>query len=488
MASDALSRSERGGVLLVAFVLSTVMAVAVASLLKLSSNALTMSQRSALSNDAMNLAEAGLELALWSFNQAHADNPEAWNGWQPGLTDDDRRRTFTEFAPPRNSTAAVKVYLRNFNSTGVPVPVIISQATIQPAKGAPIQKVIEVQLTRRSFFATGLVGRRGVTLNGTNVTIDSWISGIDRNPGSPTPYSLAVRRPYGSVATLALDASVAVQNANVYGFVSVGAQDTGGHVSLGPNGVISGDFNAPSGTRDEGRIAGNFTVDLPNVAVPTPVTVTTITAQQGVLEGGTYPRATGAGTIQDPINVADNTYYYRISALDLDPTRGKAKDLVIRNGCRVVFLIHNAAGGLGNEVVSTGATSSLTIQPGASLAIYTNGNVRLAGNGVANLNGSTTAFQIWGTNTSASGQTIAVTGNAGLTGIIYAPNGHIDITGNGDVFGAVVGDRVRINGNSGFHYDESLANFGGNNPFRVSIWRELVAAPHRAAYDAELNF
>jgi hypothetical protein len=71
---------------------------------------------------------------------------------------------------------------------------------------------------------------------------------------------------------------------------------------------------------------------------------------------------------------------------------------------------------------------------------------------------------------------------------VYAPNGTIDITGNGDVKGAVIGDTITLNGQGNFHYDESLANFGGTNPFKVVKWRELVSQTQRDGYNTELDF
>ncbi len=481
-------RSHRGSVLLVALVFAAVIAIALTSYIKMSSTALNVSQRSFLANDAMNVTEAGLEQALWSFNQANVNNAAAWTGWDSGLSSDDKRRTFTQFTLSQNATASVRVYLKNYNSTGVPIPIAVAKSTVTPVSGAPVIKMVEIYLARRSFFATGLVGKHGVTFNGNNTQVDSWVSGVDTNPSSPTAYSTAVRRPYGSIAALAVDADVAVNNADVYGYVSVGSSDTGGYVSLGSNGIISGDFNATSGTRDEDRIAGNFTADLPDVTVPTPTTFTLVSSQQGVIDGGTYPKANGSGVIQDPINAADNTYYYKINGVDLDATHGKTPALTIRANCKVVFIIQGGTGGSGTEVVGTGNSSSLTISSGATLGIYTAGNVRFAGLGVANANGATTSLQIWGTNTSPGGQTVQVSGNGGLTGIVYAPNATIDITGNGDVKGAIIGDRIRLNGQGNFHYDESLANFGGSNPFKVSKWRELVSDTQRSLYATELNF
>jgi hypothetical protein len=481
--------SERGSILLVALMFAGIVALALTSYLQMTSMALDVSQRSFLANDSMNVTEAGLERALWSFNQANSSNANAWTDWSDGLTSNDKRRTFTydNTSFSQNATGTVRVYVKDYNSPGVPVPIAVAKATITPARGAPIIKEVEVFLARRSFFSTGLVGKRGVRFNGNNTQVDSWVSGVDTNPGTPIAYTTTVRRPYGSVAALSVTADVSVQNADIYGYVSVGSEDIDSHVSIGSQGIVSGSFAAAAGTRDTSRIAGNFTADLPDVSIPAPTTFTTVSGQS-VIDGGTYPKAAGNGAIQDPINASDQTYYYKASSVDLDSAHGKTPALTIRTGCKVVFILQGGTGGSGTEVVGTGNTSILTIQSGATLAVYTAGNVRLTGLGVANQNGSTTSFQVWGTNSTPAGQTVQVSGNGGLTGIVYAPNATINVTGNGDIKGAIIGDTITLNGNGNFHYDESLANFGGSNPFKVAKWRELVSETQRNTYTTELNF
>ena len=97
-------------------------------------------------------------------------------------------------------------------------------------------------------------------------------------------------------------------------------------------------------------------------------------------------------------------------------------------------------------------------------------------------------FQIWGTSTSTtSDQRIDIKGNGVLSGVVYAPNGDVGIVGNGDVMGSMVAERIRVTGNATFHYDESLANFGSGNPYRVSRWRELTTATDRAAVSSVLS-
>jgi hypothetical protein len=96
-------------------------------------------------------------------------------------------------------------------------------------------------------------------------------------------------------------------------------------------------------------------------------------------------------------------------------------------------------------------------------------------------------LQIWGTKTSGV-QDIHIAGNGVLSAVVYAPQGSVTINGNGDVMGSVVANDITLTGNALFHYDESLADFGGGNPFRVSIWKELTTASQRNAYATALSF
>lgn len=51
---------------------------------------------------------------------------------------------------------------------------------------------------------------------------------------------------------------------------------------------------------------------------------------------------------------------------------------------------------------------------------------------------------------------IKFTGNSTIFADIYAPGFHIDTTGVSQYYGRIIGEDVQIQGNSGFHYDETL--------------------------------
>jgi hypothetical protein len=76
----------------------------------------------------------------------------------------------------------------------------------------------------------------------------------------------------------------------------------------------------------------------------------------------------------------------------------------------------------------------------------------LSGNSVNNQTLNANQFQI---NYGGNGS-INVTGNASTSYfILNAPNAGVKITGNGDIFGAVLGKTIQDSGNGGFHYDKS---------------------------------
>ncbi|HUE73717.1 MAG TPA: pilus assembly protein TadG-related protein, partial [Pirellulaceae bacterium] len=56
----------------------------------------------------------------------------------------------------------------------------------------------------------------------------------------------------------------------------------------------------------------------------------------------------------------------------------------------------------------------------------------------------------------ATGGTIKLAGNKKFHGVVYAPQSDVDIAGTADIFGAIVGQNLRIHGDAAAHYDESL--------------------------------
>jgi len=124
------------------------------------------------------------------------------------------------------------------------------------------------------------------------------------------------------------------------------------------------------------------------------------------------------------------------------------------------------------------------VPAGSKLTIYVEANVKIAGNGLANSNVQPISCQIYGVSTSPGGQEMEIVGSGSLSTGVYAPNGNVEIKGNGDVMGSIVANKIKLTGNAAFHYDESLVERDSDQPFTISKWRELTRAIDRAPYEA----
>jgi Tfp pilus assembly protein PilX len=446
-------RSERGTLLVVAMVFGALLAVALGSFVSLNTHSLKMSLRSHFAAEATNMAESGLEEAIWSFNQAQSGDPDAWIGWSIGGPV--ATRIFSDFNLGANATGAVKIFVDSYNPAPGDQPTIVAEASVTLPNGqGVVSRTVEIKLKRRSYFAAGLVAKDGVTFSGNNASVDSWISDPDNDAGTAAiPYSTAVRRDRGSIGAASVNATISLNNADIWGTASVGGTSLSA-ISVGPNGRV-GPFGTESGVKDPASIATDFRANFDPIGNP---------------GGGTV-----LATLGSELGTAGTTTFWRAPQLT---------DSIMIHGDVTLVL---TAGPAVSAIDITGM-KIMTVAVGSRLSIYTEGDVKIAGQGLLNENDSPETFQLWGTSTSAIAQDIQIEGNGALKGVIYAPNGDIKINGNGDVMGAAVGRKVTLTGNAAFHYDESLANWRANSPFGIVRWRELRTRDEKAVHVTHLSF
>jgi hypothetical protein len=464
--------------LIVAMLISAIIAIALASYLQLTRSGLTISNRALYNNAAMNLAENGLEEAMYSINKKVADDTYDWNvKWTTdGSTSSSsawRTLPVTQF--DQNATGFVRVYV--FNYVGVVAPRVVARSTITlgGAASRPIEKWVEIILTKASKFANGLVAKETITFNGNNATVDSWNSDPDNNPATAAiDYDATTKRDNGTVGSISVAVgAIGVNNADIFGYAATG----GAAVTVGSQGKV-GPFNTPNGTIADGHTSTDFSASFDPVTAP-PASYTNINIPNNA--DYVLPDDTGASA------AADGTYY--LSAINCDIKQV----LKVAAGKKVVLRLTTGA----QAIKLTGGSAAINLETGAKLEIYTEGDIDIAGQGV--MNGGTTDatcgqpinFQIWGTAVAPDTQNIAVSGNGVYSGIIYAPQGHVTMNGggnSGNVSGSIVANDITLNGSVKFHYDESLGNMGTGNPYRVQQWVELTTAAQRAAYSSVLDF
>jgi hypothetical protein len=498
--------TERGSLLTTALIFAAALALILGGYLQLSATSMKLANRSFYANAAMNLADAGVERALWTFNQVTSrtlSTANAWsesNGWT--LVGGNAYATLTDFELPQNASGVVKVHVQHYNPSGAIRPKIVCQAIITPVGGAPVMKFVEVDCRRRSPFSTAMVAINRVTFNGTKTIVDSWL-GVDES-GEPLKYSDAVRRNHGSIAALGVaveSGSLNAGNADIYGTVA-----TAGDMPLvGPNGTVSQTDPRQTGVIDPKLMTRDFAANFDDATAP-----------ELLLGDGYFDKAiTGTTTLGDSGAAArlvpeiDDAKSYRVYSVPEIRLSGTST-LSIEPNTHVVIVLPP---GKGTAVQVTG-TASIIIPATSSLQIYTADDVNIAGGGVAN--GSATEpnpavnFQIWGTRPTApdsgdrapgaspSRQQISVAGNGILSATVYAPFADVQLRGHSSatptsatlyhVQGSVVAYNVTMTGRSAFHYDESLANWRGAAPFGIAKWRELVTAADRALFADRLSF
>jgi hypothetical protein len=468
--SHRSSDPRRGSLLIVAMLLSAIIAISLTSYIRLSRTALTISNRAFYNNAAVNLAEQGIEEAMYALNQNVADASYAWPGWT--ISGTNAYREWTGVTLSQGATASYRVYVYNYSAANLAAKTVISRSrvTLGGVATAPIEKWIKVTCRKTSKFANGLVAKTSITFNGNNATVDSWNSDPDNNAATAAiKYDSTVKHDLGSVGSISVSVgAVAVNNADIYGYASTG----GSLPTVGSQGRI-GPFGTGNGVMDMSRVNTDFTANFDPVTAPTGSYSTYAGA---ITTSVSLPRA-GVDTVMGTGIYAG---YYMITA---DSVNFNNQTLTITG--KVILKLTNTI----TSIDIGGGSGALNINPGATLQVYGAGDFKIAGNGI--MNGGTTDAtanqpincQFYGTKTTGV-QDIQIAGNGVLSSIVYAPQGSLKINGNGSVMGSYVANDITVVGNANFHYDESLGNYGGNNPFRISSWKELTSAADRSTSEA----
>jgi hypothetical protein len=422
----------------------------------------------------MNLAENGLEEAMYSLNRRVSDPSYSWQnaGW--GTDDDEAWRKWTNLPVDGAAWGEIRVYVYNY--TGESAPVVVARGTVRPpaSSGAPdVEKWVLIRTRRASKFANGLVAREFIRFNGANATVDSWISQPDS--GGTFTYSSSRARDQASVGSVSVAVdSVAVQNARIWGYASTG----GALPQVGPQGSI-GPFGSANGFIDMNRVSTHFFANFEigfNIrtvsSFPEPVSTSDLAKLMTTAPPPLVRLSSGKFRLKNPLLL-------RSSVLEIA-------------GPVELYLSSPPSGNTNN--LEVGGTGAINILPTGSLTIYTLSNVGIAGNGVVNVGttgttaGLPSKFQLYGQTTTATvKQTISIAGNGALSGAIYAPGASVTIAGNRDVLGSIVANDITFAGSVLFHQDESLAKLTTAAPYRLTSWNELTTASEREPYRGDLD-
>ena len=434
---------RHGGLLITALLLCSIISlITLPSYIMLSKTALRQSQRAMFNVAVVDLAETGLEHAVWAQNNV-SSNPSGWTDWSL-VQNGSYYRNFTGFNFNGGVSGSVKVVVMAPNTAN---SVAIARASITLQDGQKIEKWVRSTLFRSQATMQGLALSGSLSMNGGGTVVDSWNSDPDNKAATASiPYSDGVPQSNATVSTTSQGVGSVCGTGYFYGSVKVGAASGGVNFYGYPN--------------------PNYVVNNYTAPVPSPVSMPAggLSLTWGRQQNGT-------------IGVAGQSSLYQMSSLDL----GDGGNMTIAGNVVLLLTLSSAA-------LNIDGSSNITLSAGATLSIYTPGNITLNGSGFIN-NAAAKNLKIFGTAVSPATQTFQWTGSTSISGLVYAPNADISMTGGGSQFyGAMTARSVAID-NGGLHFDESLYGFGAASSATVSVrsYVELETPDSQAPYVSLMN-
>jgi hypothetical protein len=435
-------KREQGSVLLTGLIVALAAGVTLASYLVLVSNRCRMTMHSMDWTKAMPVLESGIEEAL---THAHDDFSNLTvNGWTAGTLSG--QPVFSKFRTNSDGSYFWAAILTNSFFTN---PVIYSSGFVPVPLGKGfISRTVKVGTSRPVQFASAVAATGQIAFNGNNEYVDAYNSCNGSYGGTNSHGATSV------VTDSTAGGAVSVGNGSIYGTVNTGP---GGNVSAGPNSAV-GDSSWVS-NHNTGIEGAGYTNDTMNVSYPSnslpanlvnalaPQTTTNVT---GLLGGLASQFGLGGATSATVLSGGN----YQMSSL----TNSSSSSPVLVTGPSTLYISGN---------LSITGTGSIQILPGGSLTVYVGGSTTtISGQGVVNNSGSPENFSYLGL---AGNTSITFSGQAIFYGTIYDPQADFTMTGNADVFGAVIAKSFTNNGNASLHYDRCLGLLGN---LVVTSWKE----------------
>lgn len=78
------------------------------------------------------------------------------------------------------------------------------------------------------------------------------------------------------------------------------------------------------------------------------------------------------------------------------------------------------------------------------------------------------------TDNRSGGPPVEIDSNAEVYALVYAPNASLRLDSNGQLYGAVIADRIRLSSNYRIHYDEDAAHEGEPGRYHALSWRQFI--------------
>jgi hypothetical protein len=449
---------QRGSAVLVALCLTVVLGIAVIGYVAVCARTMEMSNRSFCTTSSVQLAEIGVEEALWTLNKASqayvGGSSYGWSGagWTlttptiNGVPVPTATKTLTGFVSNRGLQGSVNIKIEYYSNNNLipPLcytqpPTITSDGISQMPDGFPIDKQLKLTARPAALFtkAVGAYTSTSFTINWI-CPLDSYETHVNLDPAS----SLQTRKDEAIVSA----PTVSVNAANISGYVA-----TAGTAPTYTTG----------GTVKRADTPGDVTRDLRYVFTNANQTLFDILADANL--PGTYAGAVPSGTA-----TLSPTVLSRYTATNLFLTGWTTLTI---DGPAIIVVS-------GDFYI--GDTAKILITANGSAQIIVGGSTYIGGGGVDNRtklpkNLAVMSRSAGSYSWSPDGYyTAKFETSTPFYGVIYVPNGSLSVCGNPTIYGALAANVVDQHyGNGAIHYDLDLrkAVFSTlNTPFDVAQW------------------
>lgn len=449
MSQKSLS-SERGAALLAAMCFAAVLAIALGSYLTLCFRTLELSTRNMSSTHSVELAEVGMEEALWALNKSD------WSGWTIAGTT--ATKTTSGFTYDNGVTGAFTATITNYDGSGAGSRTVTVTGTTTLDDGTTTSRTLTSTSAKAPLFVNAVAATAARTSSTGSVTFTSGgtVDSYDSTLGDYTSQTPTYSAILASSATTPSSATVGLVNAQVKGYV---ASNYSGGPSYSTSATLRGPSTPLTTKIDTARISSSpyqplFSILTPSGAgttVSSPASGTTLTL--GVA-GETTPRL------------------YYCSGIDL---RGANTKIVVNGPAQLVI---TGSGSFYCGLYSGTATTLIQIATTGSLEVFTGGDIAIYGGGVNNLTKDPKKFALYG---SYTGTAPDMNTTQAFYGVIYLPYADFKVISNNAIYGSIVANKVQFTGTSPVvHYDVNLRNIsatdfrGLEQPYAVSNWRETT--------------
>jgi len=384
------------------------------------SSRMRITEKSFGSLAALNLAEAGLERAIWELNFGTISS---WGG-----SSDQRTLSISNFTAS-NGTVIGNISIV-CNPQGL-TPVIESTGTAVHIGSPSVSKTLRVVLEGGApapLFNFMLFGAYGVNIGGGAI-VDSYDSRLGVYGGTNVHDG-------GNIGT----------NGDIYGAVNVGnGSIVNGDAMTGagsdPNDVIimgmSSEITGEAAALEEPK-------ELPSVPVPT-----------GLANRGNLSVSGTSTTISQS---------------------GQYNNLTLANNARVTITSNVTLYVSGAFTLNNNA--EFRINPGCSVTFYFGGAWSLNSNSrINNMSQDPTKLVMYGTDTFSGSKTFCNTFTTYAA--MYFPKANINFANTAAIYGSIIANQFMIGNNMRVHYDEALASLqtglsSGTSAFEMRSWQERI--------------